>query len=187
MTIYYKKINLPIDHSCIDDIEGLKDKLLIEYSKNLGYFTLKDVDIVKNTFFPFFKVHPKTIRLVQSKFYITPHVDNGFFCCLNYYIRPQNQTTRFWKPKENAVRVKGSKFNATTNSYEQIELAYARKDLDLVDSFNAEVNDIYFLNVGEVHSVGYPENKAMPSPRTFIQFHWDPDTRLEHLLDDLGF
>jgi len=186
MTIYYKKIDLPINHADfnIDEIRGEK---LFEYGNNIGYFNLTN-NAIKEIFDPLFKVPPTTIRMVQAKAELDPHVDNGAYSCLNYYINPQNLTTKFWKPIENARRKKGIRFNQLTGTNEEVELAYIKEDLILVDSFAANKNDFYLMNIGEIHSVERDtplSSRKLPTPRTMIQFQWG--LKMDELLHVLGF
>jgi hypothetical protein len=188
MTIYYKKLELDIDHSAFD-IDKLKGSKLFEYGNNLGYFNIPDKSYIDNIFKPFFKIPPVHTWLVQAKAELIPHVDNGVFSCLNYYIKPQNLVTKFWKPIENARRQKGLRKNSVNNSYEIIELAYVKEDLILVDTFTANANEAYLLNIGEIHSVERPndsdETTRFDFPRTMISFQWD--LKIDDLIKKLEF
>jgi hypothetical protein len=188
MTIYYKKINLDIDHSLFN-VEKLKGSKLFEYGNNLGYFSIPAENAINDIFNPLFKIPPVHTWLVQAKGLLIPHVDKGANSCLNYYIRPQNLVTKFWKPIENARREKGIRKNAITNSYEIVELAFVREDLTLMDTFTANENEAYILNIGEVHSVerqdGSTEIGPFSFPRTMIQFQWY--LTMDELMEKLGF
>ena len=99
---------------------------------------------------------------------------------MNYYIKPQGFVTNFWLPKENANRLTDKRFNSATNKYEDVELGYDRNDLILVDTFTANENDTYLLNIGEIHSV---EGVKKEEPRTMIQFQWD--LKMDELIEKL--
>ena len=185
MTTYYKKIEIDIDHSLFN-IEKLKGEKLFEYSNNIGYFHIPDESYINSIFNHMFKIPPT--RLVQAKAKLIPHIDNGAFSCLNYYILPHNMITTFWKPKENAKRKKQVRVDLVTKEFEIVELSYAKEDLIPVASFVAKPNDAYLLNIGEIHSVykvDETDTEPLPFPRTLIQFQWD--LTMDELIDKLGF
>jgi len=187
MTTYYKKLDLDIDHLGFD-ITKLKGIKLTEYGNNIGYFSIPDQNYINNIFNPFFKIPPVTTRLVQAKFDLIPHVDNGACSCLNYYILPHNMVTNFWKPKENAKKIKVPRIDAVTKKLELIELSYVKEDLILVDSFKANPNEAYLLNIGEIHSVetvGQTNTNPLNYPRTMIQFQWN--LKMDELMEKLEF
>jgi len=187
MTTYYKKLDLDIDHS-IFDIDKLKGSKLFEYGNNIGYFNIPNVHIVHLIFKPFFKIPPVNTWLVQAKDELIPHIDNGSYSCLNYYILPHNMVTNFWKPKEGAKKVKQVRVDIITKKIEIIELSYAKKDLVLVDSFKANINEAYLLNIGEVHSVekvDQTNTDPLDYPRTMIQFQWG--LKMDELIEKLEF
>ncbi len=179
MTIYYKKINLNI-HQSTFELDNLKGNKLFEYGNNIGYFEIVDNEYLNSIFGNVFKIPPIKTFLVQAKSQIRPHKDNGSHSCLNYYIKPQGFVTNFWLPKENAKRLTDKRFNSATNKYEDVELGYDRNDLILVDTFTANENDTYLLNIGEIHSV---EGVKKEEPRTMIQFQWD--LKMDELVEKL--
>ena len=187
MTTYYKKIELDVDHS-VFNIDKLKGDKLFEYGDNIGYFNIPDESYIHSIFSPLFKIPPLAIWLVQARAELIPHIDNGSTSCLNYYIRPNNLITKFWKPMENARKIKGLRKNAITKSYEVVELSYVKEDLILADTFTAGENEAYLLNTGEIHSVERPEGNTQKGrfefPRTMIQLQWNLD--MDDLIEQLG-
>jgi hypothetical protein len=96
--------------------------------------------------------------------------------------------TNFWKPKENAKKIKVARVDIVTKKIELIELSYAKQDLILVDSFKANPNEAYLLNIGEIHSVekvDQTNTNPLNYPRTMIQFQWD--LKMDELIEKLGF
>jgi hypothetical protein len=187
MTTYYKKIEIDIDHS-VFDVTKLKGDKLFEYGNNIGYFHIPNEDYINHIFKHMFKIPPTSTRLVQAKFELIPHIDNGSCSCLNYYILPQNMVTNFWKPKENAKKIKQARVDIVTKKVEIIELSYKKEDLILVDSFTAKANEAYLLNIEEIHSVeNIDKNNTdkLDYPRTLIQFQWD--LKMDELIEKLGF
>jgi hypothetical protein len=169
MTIYYKKVNLNI-HQDTFDLDKIKGNKLFEYGNNIGFFKIVDNEYLNNIFSTAFKIPPVKTFLVQAKSQLRPHRDSGSHSCLNYYIKPQGFVTNFWLPKENAKRLTDKRFDVTTNKYVEVELGYNKNDLILVDTFTANKNDAYLLNIGEIHSV---EGSIKKEPRTMIQFQWN--------------
>jgi hypothetical protein len=179
MTIYYKKINLNIPLQTFDLLK-LKGNKLFEYGNNIGYFQIVDNTYLDSIFGNVFKIPPVKTFLVQAKARLRPHRDNGVSSCINYYIEPQGFVTNFWEPKENARRLTDEKFNSVTNKFEKVTLGYEKDDLILVDTFTANANEAYLLNIGKIHSI---DGVKQEEPRTMLQFQWD--ISLEEMIERL--
>lgn len=179
MTIYYKKINLNISVQTFD-LTKLKGDKLFEYGNNIKYFQIVDDAYLDSIFGNIFKIPPVKTYLVQTKDRIRPHTDNGVVSCLNYYISTQGFVTNFWKANEKIRRLVDTTFNGVTKRV----VGYAREDITLVDSFTANDNDAYLLNIGQIHSV---DGSSPAEPRTMLQFQWGPSTKIEELIEKLEF
>jgi hypothetical protein len=174
MTIYFKKTTLDIDHSkiCLD-----KGKKLYHYS-DIYYYDIKDKSYLNSLFL----VPPTKMFIVLATSQLPPHIDAGpARGCLNYYIQPQLFKTIFWKPNENAKKIYHRRYCEEINDYKEIEIGYDPLGLTMVDSFVAETNDAYFLNIGQIHSVEFINKDDKPIPRIILQFQWD--ATLEEILE----
>lgn len=81
-----------------------------------------------------------------SNSYICPHTDSDRKVAINFYIKTGGATTLFWNKKsgiENSTKVAGQ-----TNGF-----TYRECDLNLCGFFRAQPNDIYILDVTQIHSV----------------------------------
>lgn len=173
MTTYFKKLdtlNLPYPKS-INDIKG---KLLHHYGF-IRYFEISDLNYIES-FKDFFKISPSRILLVECYSWLNPHRDNGQQSCLNFYLNSENFETKFWSPKENAVKMNSIKYDGFGGAHTEVESSggkYNRNDLIFVDSFQANDGDSYFLNVEEIHSIERSkENSSSKKIRTMIQLQW---------------
>jgi hypothetical protein len=82
-----------------------------------------------------------SFMVINSK-YIPPHKDNDITMVVNYYTQTSNATTTFWK-----------QVNTNTQSFGNSGSVYDECDLTQTSSFKAEQNDVWVLNVSEIHSV----------------------------------
>ena len=102
---------------------------------------------------------------------ISPHIDHGITCALNFYVRSDNSTTKFWRPKESA--------KATAFKGQQSNNIFSFNDVELVGEFNASDGDAYLLDVTKPYSVHLGNGW-----RTFIQMSW-VNTSFEFINDRL--
>lgn len=87
--------------------------------------------------------------MVINTNYVSPHTDSGISIVINYYIETGDATTIFWKQKHENARTFKIK-NQTDGSI------YDEKDLKAVGYFKANKNDVWLLDVDQIHSViGY--------------------------------
>lgn len=186
MTTYYKKLNLNINHLPID-IKKLKGELTFGYGDTLSYYHILDKEYLNSIFKNVFITPPRTIFFVESIIGVGPHQDAGIIGCLNYYITPNNFTTKFWLPKENARRRKGLRFNPITNKQEEVLLGYVKDDLILVDSFLAKDNEAYVFNNGEIHSVEAVNHIERTSSRTMVQFQWGNNVSVDKIMEAVRY
>lgn len=77
---------------------------------------------------------------------IYPHTDSDIETVINYYIKTSNAITHFWKLKDN--NSKSLKISNQTDGS-----VYPIESLDHCFDFKAKDNDIWLLNVKEIHSV----------------------------------
>jgi hypothetical protein len=89
---------------------------------------------------------------------IPAHTDNRILSSLNFYIKPSNCVTQFYKVKPGNV-VKYKHPSTTPNYVAENGLAFKEQDLDTTESFIAETNDVWLLDVTKPHAV-----KALSEP-----------------------
>jgi hypothetical protein len=103
---------------------------------------------------------------------LAPHRDHNTTAALNFYISAKEDRTVFYKPND----------DATSISYRDKEEAnlYKLDQLTEIDSFVANINDVYLLDVSNVHSVF----KTTQEPRMFISYLWN-HISYEEVLDNI--
>jgi hypothetical protein len=179
MKTYFKKLDSAMMPPPVDP-DSIKGDLIFHYG-NIRYFAVTDQSYVA-AINQSFKIPPTQIFLVEGHGELNAHRDNGVHSCINYYLRPGGYKTSFWEPIENARRIKAKKYDKKTDTYIDVELAYVPEDIVLMDSFVAEDNDLYLLNIGEVHSVTGEKPKK---PRAMVQLQWHHSTTVEDLIEKL--
>lgn len=76
---------------------------------------------------------------------IPPHIDNGILTTINFYVDTADAVTSFYKETNRTTTSKLP--NQTDGSLYDVET------LEYVSSFKAEANDVYVLDVKQIHSV----------------------------------
>jgi hypothetical protein len=180
MPTYYKKVDLGIVKNNID-ITQLKGAKKFDYS-GIHFFEILNIDYLNSLFS--FKLQPTNCYFVEIYLSLSTHIDNNAISCLNYYITSQNAATNFWAASENAVPINSQRFDASLNQIVDVNNRYNIKDLTLVDSFTANDNEAYFLNIGQIHSVRGPQ--LYTKPRVLLQFQWGL-IPIDSLIDQLGY
>jgi len=75
--------------------------------------------------------------------FIPPHIDTGVLSTINFYIKPDNCTTQYYKVKDGTsatgVDTKGKVFDI--------------EDLEETGRFVAQQNDVYLLDTTVIHAV----------------------------------
>jgi len=80
---------------------------------------------------------------------IIPHTDSDYKTVINYYIKSSEGVTSFWKLKnEDQTHNVGIKLDSQTDGR-----IYKFNDLNCVYNFKAKDNELWILNVKEIHSV----------------------------------
>jgi len=82
-----------------------------------------------------------SFMVINSK-YIPPHKDNDITMVVNYYTRTSDATTTLWKQA-----------NTNTQSFGNSGSVYDECDLIQTSSFKADQNDVWALDVSQIHSV----------------------------------
>lgn len=121
-----------------------------------------------------FSIKPSRVSfaIIRGKGMLLPHKDHGCQVSLNYYITADEDITNFYSTSNS--NISGIKYPGKIQSN-----IFNEKDLIKEDSFIANSNDLFLLNVSEIHSV----EKINNSPRMFITYSWDNVTYDELLID----
>lgn len=99
---------------------------------------------------------PENLRLKFSVFLmvinyheIPPHRDADVGTVINYYIKSSNATTYFWNLKQdNEEKYKNG-------------FIFQKKELNKIFDFTAKDNDLWILDVNQIHSVSKADNERM--------------------------
>jgi hypothetical protein len=175
----YTKLNknfLNLNFTKWQDLKG--SRLFSKYESGtttLEYFNIKDSDLFKklHTRRPF-TINPERVRFscITGSGILAPHRDHNTTVALNFYILASADRTVFYKPNN----------GATSICYHGKEDAnvYNLDQLTETDSFIANTNDMYLLDVSSVHSV----LKTTQEPRMFISYLWN-HVSYEEILNDV--
>ena len=137
----------------IEDLPGSMDAVRGQYGVKdtngkfigIAYYNVED-DIeqvlLKELIPEQFRTQFRASFMVINSKYIPPHKDNDITMVVNYYTRTSNATTTFWK-----------QVNTNTQSFGNSGSVYDECDLTQTSSFKAEQNDVWVLNVSDIHSV----------------------------------
>lgn len=79
---------------------------------------------------------------------ILPHTDSDIRTVINYYVKTSDAVTHFWKLKSDDGQDNTIKINNQTDG-----AIYPYEDLDHLYEFKAKDNDLWVLNVKQIHSV----------------------------------
>lgn len=84
---------------------------------------------------------------------ITPHTDSDIQCVINYYIQSSNAITDFW---QHTPHTTSTQLPQQSNGH-----VYNKDELTKYFSFTARDNDLWLLNVREIHSVSHSKDKRV--------------------------
>ena len=86
------------------------------------------------------------LLFMRANTYVPPHTDSNIQCTINFYMKTDNCRTQFYKFKTDDV--KKMQLDAQTNGF-----YFDVNDLEQTESFVAENNEAWVLNVAEPHAV----------------------------------
>lgn len=118
--------------------------------KGISYYQI-DVPELFEIIKPIYRHHFKSSLMVITNHDIFPHIDSEVKMCINFYITTADAKTSFYQAKNNNKY----KLDNQTDGF-----TYDRKDLIEVHSFEAKPNDIFALNVKEIHGVLCRKNEV---------------------------
>jgi hypothetical protein len=175
----YTKLTQDFLKKDFNDWESLRgDNLLNSYDSfttRLEYFNISNLDLFRSIHCKrIFTIRPDRVRFsrITGKGILYPHKDHDTTAVLNYYISTSDDPTIFYKQNEGAKA-----FSYPGRKQENI---FNPDDLVEIGRFNASSNDVYLLNVSEIHSV----EKSDLEPRLFISYLWN-SASYDDVLNDI--
>jgi len=124
------------------------------------------------------KVVPERYRknfnfsLMKINTSIKAHTDNGILSSINFYIRPQDCLTQFYRVK--SVDVKSHITPSTSKNYLPSNgRAFEKNDLIETNSFIAKPNEAWLLDVTNPHSVESPDQIEERVAITMVSLIYD--------------
>jgi hypothetical protein len=93
-----------------------------------------------------YRQHFGVAYLVINSEEVLPHTDSDIKVSINVYLKPSSFTTFFYKKKHDDIKTIKIKNQTDGGTFDY-------NDLILQNSFVAETNDMWVLNVSEIHSV----------------------------------
>jgi hypothetical protein len=142
----------------------------------LQYFNINNIEEFKKQHYrKIFSLLPDRVSfaVIYGKGVLLPHKDHGCQVSLNYYIDAEDDVTQFYEALE--PNVVGATYPGKIQSN-----IFNETDLLAKDNFVAKSNELFLLNVSEIHSV----IKTSIKPRVFIAYSWNHIT-YEELLTDI--
>jgi len=161
------------------DLDSLKGTLSNKYpgtvpGMELCYYYVNNYKLFYEKLPMFLKLLPDIILIaeINGPGYLGAHRDHGTNCVLNWYVESNSDRTLFYKEKPDA--------NPYIAPGETSANIYDIDDIEIVDEFIAKDNELYLLNVSEIHSV-HSYNVGI---RRFVNLAWrntDYDTILQRI------
>jgi hypothetical protein len=152
------------------DLESLKGPLAKQYpgatpSMSLRYYHINDYKLIYEKLPMFFKLSPNMMLIaeINGPGFLGAHRDHGVMCVLNWYQKTNDDKTVFYKEKPGA--------RPAVADGEKVAHIYKLIDVEPVEDFVAKENEMYLLNVSEIHSVYSYKNGL----RQFISLSWSKD------------
>jgi hypothetical protein len=105
---------------------------------------------------------------------VTPHRDKGISVALNLYLETDNAATIYYKEINH---------DPTHVNFKHTK-PYGAPIENLVETcrFTAEPNDLYLLNVNEIHGI----QKTTETPRSMITYRWNTRFSFNQILNSLN-
>ena len=165
----FEKINFKLKEE--PDFERLKGAVVTSYGRHprpiLTYYRVKDLDYLNSLLpddMPWGSIPPLQVQLAEiidfAGGHLLPHIDHNISACANYYMNTNNAKTHFYTLKEQGMGfVYPGRQTANIFTLDQV---------DKVADFTAADNDLFLLNVSQIHSVETPK----PGTRRFITWQW---------------
>lgn len=149
------------------DLNSLKGSISTQYPgtttpMTLSYYYVNNYKLFYEKLPMFMDLVPDIILIaeINGPGYLGAHRDHGPKCVLNWYVESNNDKTIFYKEKSNA--------KPYIAAGEKTANIYNIEDIEIVDEFVAKDNEMYLLNVSEIHSV-HSHNAGV---RRFINLAW---------------
>lgn len=167
--MFFEKIKFKLKEE--PDFERLKGSVVTCYGRSprpvLTYYKINDIEYFNSLLpdeMPWGSIHPLHAQVAEiidpSGGHLLPHIDHNISACANYYIQTGGSTTHFYNLKENG---KGFIYPGRTTAN-----IFPLDQVDRLDSFTANSEDLFLLDVSSIHSVETPG----PGRRRFITWQW---------------
>jgi hypothetical protein len=163
------------------DFERLKGSVVTSFGRpprpTLTYYRLNDYEYFQSLLpekMFYGTVAPFQVQLAEitGSGHLLPHIDHNISACANYYLDTNGSTTHFYNKKPNA---QGFVYPGRT-----VANIYSLDQVTQVGEFTAEPDELYLLDVSQIHSVNSPNNGI----RRFITWQW-VDTPFESIKNTL--
>jgi hypothetical protein len=166
MVEYFKKIELDLSDIDLDKLNSGIEKHR-PYGLNFSYNKIINQEEILNLKSRIPEEYQKLLIgisycIVNAPFYVLPHKDVASVNVINYYHKPGNSVTKFFKPLVSDLKPHMFTGNLTG-------MSYYPEEIEEVCSFVAKSEDCYILNVSEIHSVNVYEGED----RHFISFSFN--------------
>ena len=178
MKQFYSKLNNNFLNNDYDWTRFKGSSLYSQYNSEeilLQYFSIDNhTEFKRQHTRKFFSIIPDRVSfsVITGKGKLLPHKDHGFQVSLNYYINACKDTTQFYDISHPNVVGISYPGRSQSNIFDENELTKT-------DRFIAASNDVFLLNVSEIHSV----IKISSEPRVFISYSWKSVSYDEILVD----
>jgi hypothetical protein len=145
----FTKINTDI--KVLDFIQGQRN-IGYGYDTSEGFKGLQYYSVNTPAKDSIFSIIPKnyhrhfSLALMVVNSDVAIHTDSGIFCCINFYLKPNNFKTSFYKVVNSSPTLKKIKNQTNGNIYNH-------EDVTEIGNFIAEPNDVYLLDVTKPHGL----------------------------------
>jgi hypothetical protein len=169
--LMFKKLNLLPLGLTLDDLILRKDGVS---ESNFKEFNIENKDLLNANLAKIlvFKIPPDKVNITTITAPGTRAHQDRWPVALNFYLTVGNERTWIWKIKD------GVDASIVYNEHVNI---FKYDDLEKVDSYVADQNDVYLLDTSAIHSVWKAENSA---PRHILRFAWEKNT-FDEILDSI--
>jgi len=167
----FKKLNLPPLHLTLNDLI-LKKGGVDEY--NFKEFVIENKDLLNANLAKIlvFRIPPDKVNITTITAPGTRAHRDQWPVALNFYLTAGNERTWIWKIKN---------ITNTSMVHNKHVNVFRYDDLEKVDSYIANQNDVYLLDTHSIHSVWKEKNSA---PRHILRFAWEKNT-FNEILDSI--
>jgi hypothetical protein len=107
-------------------------------------------ELLQTFFHPEYRKYFTPSLMIINNPIIPPHIDNDLNIVINYYIQPSDATTYFWRPNAESLTT----YQVMNQKDGRL---FKQEELEMVGHFKADKNDLWLLDVSQIHSVEMPK------------------------------